>query len=195
MSARWPSAPPPGCRTCPTPGRAGRTRRYRRTAGRLPAGPEQALRRVRLLGLGLVRALRPGLCAHQDPLRPGHRGWHRDVPPVHRARRGPRGVLRRVVLRRARRRPGPRRATAQDVRRGPGPGLRAVQGDLRPGEPDEPGQGRRAVPDRREPAARRLLVAAGLRHVLQLPRRRRPVRARGDAVRGRRQVPPRRAAG
>ena len=74
-------------------------------------------------------------------------------------------------------------------------GLRAVQGDLRPGQPDEPRQGGRAVPDRREPAARRLLDAAGLRHVLQLPGRRRPVRARGDALRGRRQVPAQRAAG
>ena len=71
----------------------------------------------------------------------------------------------------------------------------AVQGDLRPGQPDEPRQGGRAVPDRREPAARLLLDAAGLRHVLPLPGRRRPVRARGDAVRGRRQVPPQRWRG
>ena len=164
-------------------------------ARRLPARPDQAVRRVRLLRRGSVRPLRPGLRAHQDPLRPGHRRRHRDVPPVHRARRRPGGVLRRVVLRRARRRPVPRRAAAQDVRRRPGPGLRAVQGDLRPGQPDEPGQGGRPVPARREPPARGLLGAAGLRHVLPLPRRRRPVRAGGDAVRGRGQVPAQPAAG
>ena len=121
-----------GARRCPRGGpgchrpRAGHARHLGRLgglrgpagpAGRLPAGPAQALRRVRLLGLGPVRALRPGLRAHQDPVRPGHRRGHRDVPPVHRAGRGPGGVLRRLVLRRARRRPVPRRAAAHDVRR------------------------------------------------------------------------------
>jgi FAD/FMN-containing dehydrogenase len=35
-------------------------------AGRLPAGPEEAVRRVRLFRLGAVRSLRPGLRAHPD---------------------------------------------------------------------------------------------------------------------------------
>src|SRR6266567_4437756 len=39
---------------------------------------------------------------------------------------------------------------------------------FRPGQPDEPGQGSRALPDRRKPAPRRLLDAARLRYVLQL---------------------------
>ena len=156
-----------------------------RPAGRLPAGPGQALRRVRLLRVGPVRALRPGLRAHPDPVRPGHGRRHRDLPAVHRTGRGPGGVLRRLLLRRARRRAVTRRAAAEDVRRRTGASLSSVQGDLRPGQPDEPGQGRRAVPARREPAARRLLVAAGPRQLFRLPRRRRPVRARGHALRRR----------
>ncbi len=48
-----------------------------------------------------------------------------------------------------------RRAAAQDVRRRDRPRVRTVQGDLRPRRPDEPGQGRGAVPARRQAAAGR----------------------------------------
>ena len=61
--------------------------------------------------------------------------------------------LRRIDLGRARRRPVQGRALAQDVRRRAGPGLRRVQGDLGPRQQDEPAQGRRPLPARREPAA------------------------------------------
>ena len=69
--------------------------------------------------------------------------------------------LRRLAVRRARRRPGPRRAAAEHVRRRAG---RARSGEFKalfdPRRPDEPGQGRRAVPARREPAPGRGLAPA-----------------------------------
>ena len=94
-------------------------------------------------GAGLaLRALRSGLRALPHPVRPADRRWHRRLPPLRRTRRRPRGLLRRVVLRRARRRPAARRAAAEDVPTGADRGVRPVQGDLRPGRPDEPRQGR-----------------------------------------------------
>ena len=51
---------------------------------------------------------------------------------------------------------------------------------------DEPGQGGRRLPDRREPAPRRRLPARPARDPLQVPRRRRQLRPRGPALRRRR---------
>ena len=67
-----------------------------------------ALRRVRLRRGCALRALRPGLRAHPNPLRPGHRGGHRGLPVVPGTGRGAGGFLRRLPLGRARRRTGPR---------------------------------------------------------------------------------------
>ena len=76
------------------------------------------------------------------------------VPPLHGRGRRPRGQLRRLALRRTRRRPGARRAAAEDVRREALPGVPRVQGDLGPGRQDEPGQDGRRLSDRRQPAPR-----------------------------------------
>ena len=57
-----------------------------------------------------LRPLRAGLRAHAHPVRPHRADGVADLPAVPRARRETRRLLRRVVLRRARRRPEPRRA-------------------------------------------------------------------------------------
>ena len=68
-------------------------------------------------------------------------------------------------------------------------GVPRVQVDLGSRLEDEPGQGRRPVPDRREPPARRRLPAAAGRDPFAYPQRRRQLRARDDALRRHRQVP------
>ena len=164
-------------------------------ARRLPARPGEAVRGVRLrrrLGAVAVRPLRPGLRAHPHPVR---------------AHRRPTGVAkyRRFMERAAdlvasyggslsgehgdgqsRGELLPRMFGDTIMQR-----VRRAQGDLRPGRPDEPGQGRRAGPARRAPATRRRLGAAHRRGraALRLPRGRRLVRQGGDALRRRRQVP------
>ena len=67
------------------------------------------------------------------------------LPRVHGGRRRPRRLLRRLAFRRARRRPGPRRALDRDVRPRARPGVPRVQGDLGSRRADEPGQGRRPL--------------------------------------------------
>ena len=69
--------------------------------------------------------------------------------------------LRRLAVGRARRRSGPRRAPAEDVRPRAGPGVPRLQVDLGPGLDDEPGQGRRREPHRQRPQARHGLQPAG----------------------------------
>ena len=93
-------------------GRAGQARD-------VPAGHPQSLVRVRLLR-SLVRSLRPGLCAHSQRLRLLERRGLETLPLLCRARGGSLREPRWLPLRRARRRPGPRRATGEDVRRGAG---------------------------------------------------------------------------
>ena len=139
-----------------------------------------------------VRALRPGLRAHPDPLRPASpptasphfrafmeraadlvvsyggslSGEHGD------------GQARGELL--------PSMFGARGRRR-----VRRGQGDLRPGRPDEPRQGRRtptgSTSDLR--LGRRLAAAPSRTTLLPLPRRRRPLRAGRAALRRRRQVP------
>ena len=133
-----------------------------------------------------LRPLRARLRAHQHPVRPDDRRGHRRVPVVRHPGRAPGASLRRVAVRRARRRSGPRRIAGDHVRRRTGAGVRRVQGDLRPGRPDESGQGRRPQPARLAAAPRRRLAAAGTPTQFSYPRRRR-LRGRTDAVfRGRR---------
>jgi FAD/FMN-containing dehydrogenase len=84
-------------------------------------------------------------CVHY-PVRAAHQGGHRGVPVVRRRSRRPGGVLRRLAVRRARRRPVPGRAAAQDVRPGPDARPGRAQGPVRPGRQDEPRQGHPAVP-------------------------------------------------
>ena len=125
-------------------------------AGGLPAGPEQALRRVRLLtappctGTSARAACTPGSPSTWSPPRAS--------PPSAGSSSGPRTwsspTAARAPASTATARPAA--SCCPDVRAGARPGLRAVQGGVRPGRPDEPGQGGRAVPARREPAARRL---------------------------------------
>ena len=69
-----------------------------------------------------------------------------ELPVVRGGSRRLGGLLRRLAVRRARRRPVPGRVAAQDVR--PGPDARAgrAQGPVRPGRQDEPRQGHPAVP-------------------------------------------------
>ena len=171
-----------------------------RPARRLPARPASLYRGVRLRQRHRpqpVRPLRAGLCAHPHPLRPLLHRRRGDLPPVHGARRRPRRLLRRLPVRRARRRPGARRAADQDVRRGGRRPLRAGQGALRPRQPDEPRQGR--PPRRRSTrtsgsaadwAPRRRTTA-----VLRLPRGRRLLHPGRQPLRRRRQVPPARPRG
>ena len=108
----------------------------------------------------------------------GLRNW-RALP---RPGRRPGRALWRHALRRARRRPGARRAAGKDVRAGAGAGLPRVQGDLGPGQQDEPGQGRRSLSDHLEPAARARLPADRIRRPLRLCRRRRQLHARRRAA-------------
>ena len=99
------------------------------------------------------------------------------IDDYHRVRRGggrPVRRPRRLALRRARRWPVPRRAAAAHVRRRAGAGVSRAQGDLRSRRADEPGQGLRPVPDRRQPAPRRELPPWEPETVLRLPRRRPP---------------------
>ena len=101
-----------------TPGRAGRTRRSPRTGSATTCatcsgstdeyGYEQASLYGHF-GQGCVHTRIPFDLRTAD-------GVAR-LPLVHRARRRPGRLLRRLVLRRARRRAGPRRAAAEDVRR------------------------------------------------------------------------------
>ena len=113
----------------------------------LPPRLPQAAPEVRLRLLAL-RPLRPGLHPHPDRLRAEDLRGGQALPQVPRRGGRPGRQLRRVDLRRARRRPVEGRAPAQDVRAGAGPGLRRVQGDLRPRQQDEPAQGGRPLPAR-----------------------------------------------
>ena len=126
-------------------GRLGRLRRPPGPARGLPAGPEQAVRRVRLQRRERpepVRPLRPGLRAHPHPLRPLQHRRRPEVPPVHGARRRPGRQLRGLPVRRARRRPVPRRTAQPHVRRGASRSVRRAEAHLRPRRQDEPRQGR-----------------------------------------------------
>ena len=87
----------------------------------------------------------------------------RHLAPVPRRGRRPRPLARRLALGRARRRPVAGRAPAEDVRRRARRGVPRVQGDLGSRRTDEPGQGRRPVPDRLEPPLRPRLPAAARR--------------------------------
>jgi hypothetical protein len=71
-----------------------------------------------------LTATRPGLRPRPLELRPGHEARHREVPALARGRERPRARARRLVVRRARRRPVARGAPAEDVRRRPRPRFR-----------------------------------------------------------------------
>ena len=93
-------------------------------------------------------------CIHSPhQLRPADRRRDRQLPRVHGRSRRPGHLLRRHAVGRARRRPAARRAAREAVRPRADPGDARVQADLGPGLEDEPGQGRRPVPDGREPQA------------------------------------------
>ena len=111
------------------------------------------------------------------------------LPGVHGGGRRPRHALRRHPLRGARRRTAARRAAGEAVRPPAHDGHAGVQGHLGPGREDEPRQGRRRLPARREPQARRRLQPVAARRAVRLRRGRRGLRARRAALRGRRQVP------
>ena len=96
-----------------------------------------------------LRPFRPGLHPLPRRLRPVHGRGHRDTSSVHGRGGRPGRALRRLAVRRARRRPGPRRVPAQDVRRRARPGVPRVQVDLGPAMEDEPRQDDRRL--RRSP--------------------------------------------
>ena len=173
-------------------GGLGRRRRPPREGRPLPPRPPQAAPEVRLRLLAL-RPLRPGLHPHPDRLRAEDLRGREALPQVPRRGGRPRRQLRRLDLRRARRRPVEGRAPAEDVRARAGPGLRRVQGDLRPRQQDEPPQGGRPVPAGREPPARPRLQPAAGRDALQVPRRQGELRLRDRALRRDRRVPQGRA--
>jgi hypothetical protein len=111
-----------------------------------------------------VRPLRPGLRPPAHHLRLQDRRRPRQVPQLHRRGRRHRPQVRRLFFRRAWRRPGPRRAAAQDVRPRADAGLRRVQGALGPHQPHEPRQAHRPHrglrPHRKPPHRRRLPARA-----------------------------------
>ena len=97
--------------------------------------------------------------------------------------------VRRVDLGRARRRPVQGGALAQDVRARAGPRLRRVQGDLGPGEQDEPAPGGRpALPGENLRHGAELSPDPG-EDALPVPRRPRQLRVCDRALRRRGRVP------
>ena len=116
----------------------------------------------------------------------------RDRPSVLRsftAGRGAAGrLLRRVGVRRARRRPGPRRAAAGHVLGDRDRPVRRGQAAVRPGQPAQSGRDRRSGPARRRPAGP-AGGAAAARPRLRLRRRRRRLHGRRAPLHRRRQVP------
>ena len=89
---------------------------------------------------------------------------------VHRARRRPGGLVRRLAVGRARRRPVPGRAAAGCSAADLVARVRRAEGDLRPGQPDEPGQGRAPRTARpAPPAGRRLDATRRAAPVFQYP--------------------------
>src|SRR6266540_1670792 len=159
-------------------------------ARRLPARPAQAHGPARLRRR-LLRPLRPRLPAYAHELRPADRRRDPRLALVPGRGRRPGGRVRWLVLGRARRRPGSRRAAPQALRPGAGAGVPGVQGRLGPAGRDEPRQGRRPLPDHLQPAARRRLPAAAIAHQAGVHRGRPRLRPRRPALRGRRQVPQR----
>ena len=123
-------------------GGLGRRRRRSHSTRQLPPPDRRAHEGVRLPQRH-VRPLRPGLRPHAPQLRPRNPRRHPQVPPVHRPRRRHRPRSRRLALRRTRRRPGPRRPPAQDVRPRAHGGLPHLQAHLRPHQPHEPRQAHR----------------------------------------------------
>ena len=109
---------------------------------------------------------------------------------IRRARRRPRGALRRFAFGRAWRRAIARRAAAENVRAGIGAGIPRIQGGLGSGEQDEPAQSRERLSTDREPAAGRgLQAAASWRRIFNFPTmavrsRRRRCAASGSATAG-----------
>ena len=87
----------------------------------------------------LLRPLRRRLPARPDRLRPLDPAGHRELPGVHGGRGRHRRRARRVALGRARRRARALRAAPAHVPAGDHRRVRGVQGRLRPGRPDEPG--------------------------------------------------------
>ena len=152
-------------RRAATPGRAGRTRPSR------PRRSGDYLRDLRTLldkygyDARALRPLRPGLHPHAastSTSRPAD--GHRKYRALPRRGRRPGRALRRLALRRARRRPGARRAPA--ARCSAPSSIQAFREFKAIWDPDwkmNPGQGRRPVPHRREPAPRRRLPARGSR--------------------------------
>ncbi len=142
-----------------------------------------------------LRPLRPGLHPRALELRPEDEAGHREVPALPRRRVRPRPLDGRLAVRRARRRPVARGAAPEDVRRRARRGVPRVQVDLGPRLEDEPRQGRRPLPDHRQPATGHRLRADRGRPALRLSGRQRLLRARHGPLRRDRQVPPHRGRG
>ena len=146
-------------------GRLGRRRRRARKTRRLSPRSAQDDGRLRLQRLAL-RPLRPRLRAHPHQFRSAIERGHRQVPQVYGGSCRSRGQLRRIDLRRARRRPIPRRAAAENVRPGTGPGFPRVQVGLGSGMEDESRQTDRALQARRKPAPGRGLRSLGTENAI-----------------------------
>ena len=154
----------------------GRARKTRRLSPR----PAQDDGRLRLQRLAL-RPLRPRLRAHAPQLRSAIERGHRQIPQVRRGSRRSRRQLWRLALRRTRRRPGPRRTAAENVRPGTDAGLPQIQVRLGSRLEDESGQTHRfarehALQARRESSPRPGLRAVGARDALPVSRRSRQPR-------------------
>ncbi len=167
-------------------GFGGRARPHRRVSARFSRAAHAP--RLRLLA---IWPLRRRLRARADRLRPLLASRHRELQGVHDRGGRPRRRLRRHVVGRARRRASARGLAAEDVRRGARRGIPRVQGALGPRRPHEPGQDRRPLSARLEPALRRGLPRAGGGNRVRVSRHPQRLRRRRAAVRRRRQVPAR----
>ncbi len=151
-------------------------------AGRLPARAARSCSTRYGYQRRALRPLRPGLRPLPHRLRPRHRRRASRRSAASWTRRPTWCVaLRRLALRRARRRPVARRSccrrcSAHELVAG----VPRVQGDLGPRLEDEPGQGRRPVPDRRRTCASApTTVRRPPKTHFAVSRRRRQLRPRG----------------
>ena len=135
-------------------GRLGGRRRAPRQARRLPARLRRAPQGERA-GRRSLRPLRRRLRARADRLRARGHCRPGQVSRVRGERRRPGGVVRRLDVRRARRRPGAIRAAAADVLAAGDRADAAGQADPRPRQPAQPRRAGRAGAVRLRPPSRR----------------------------------------
>ncbi len=148
-----------GPRPTPRPGRAGRTPRCRRSSSASYLREFEALLRARPARRAGLRALRRRLRARPHRLPARHRRRRRSGSSW-RTRRDLVACARRLDVRRARRRPGPRRAAAGDVLAAAIGLFGAVKTLFDPDEPAQPRGDRRPGAARRRPAAAAAAAAA-----------------------------------